>query len=202
MSPKDLRAIANFIYEVGMLSRTPRSGLWFLGSGNQSVAEHLLRAVYIGYSLAHFVPAIDTTRVVLLCLFHDLGEGRTSDLSYVHQKYGRLAEAEAIQDISKTVPFGAHIKKLYTEIKEQKTIEAKLAKDADQLEWLATMREEAIKGNKKADAWAKITYKRLKTPIGKKIGKFLLTTNPDEWFFNSKDKWFINRDPRFRSWRA
>jgi len=34
-------SIADFLFEVGMLSRTPRSGYQFLGSGRESVAEHI-----------------------------------------------------------------------------------------------------------------------------------------------------------------
>src|SRR6185369_1377993 len=97
---KDLTSIANFIYETGILSKTPRSGLWFLGTGQQSVAEHTLRCAFIGYSLCYFVPEANKEKVVLMCLLHDLGEGRTSDLNYVHQKYGRLAESRAIDDMA------------------------------------------------------------------------------------------------------
>ncbi len=196
-----MKSIVNFIYEAGILSRTPRSGLWFLGTGTQSVAEHLLRTAYIGYCLCHLVPRAKKERVVLMCLFHDLGEGRTSDLNYVHQKYGRLAEAQAISDISRNVPFGPEIKKLYIESTEKQTLEAKLVKDADQLEWLATMREEETKGNTKARAWAKIAWKRLKTPAGKKLGKLLLMTHPDAWWFDAKDKWFVDRSPKLRRWK-
>ena len=42
--------IANFLFEVGMLNKTPRSGYQFLGSGKESVAEHILRTVFVGYS--------------------------------------------------------------------------------------------------------------------------------------------------------
>lgn len=190
---KDLAAIANFIYETGILSKTPRSGLWFLGTGEQSVAEHTLRCAFIGYSLCYLVPKADKGKVVLMCLLHDLGEGRTSDLNYVHQKYGRLAEARAVNDLSKTIPFGSEIKKIYSEVEAKQSLEAKLAKDADQLEWLATMREEETKGNSKAKQWAKITLKRLKTSAGKHVGKVLMTTHPDTWWFNAKDDWWVNR---------
>ncbi|MDP3795033.1 MAG: HD domain-containing protein, partial [bacterium] len=93
-------AIANFIFETGILSKTPRSGLWFFGTGSQSVAEHIVRTAFTGYALGHLTPGVSKERIVLLCLFHDLGEGRTSDLNYVHQRYGRLAEANAIRDIA------------------------------------------------------------------------------------------------------
>ena len=49
---KKLNAIADFLFEVGILSKTPRSGFYFLGSGQQSVAEHINRVTIIGYVLS------------------------------------------------------------------------------------------------------------------------------------------------------
>lgn len=197
-----IKQIANFIYETGILSKTPRSGLWFLGTGDQSVAEHILRVVFIGFSLGRLTPGVDQEKIINMCLLHDLGEGRTSDLNYVHQKYGRLAEAQAIDDISQAVFFGPEIKSIYLEYEAKKSMEARLAKDADQLEWLATMREEESKGNKKAKEWAIIAYKRLKTPVAKRLGKVILNTNPDEWWFNKKDKWFVDRKNKDKKWNV
>ena len=101
--------IANFIYETGIHSQTPRSGFWFLGSGNQSVAEHLFHTAMITYALCYLEPKADKNKAVLMALFHDIGEGRTSDHNYVHQRYGRLAEAQAVKDMSQSVPFGPKI---------------------------------------------------------------------------------------------
>ncbi len=196
-----MQSIVDFIYESGILSKTPRSGLWFLGTGSQSVAEHLFRTALIGYMLSHLVKRADKNRVIFLCLFHDVGEGRTSDLNYVHQRYGRLAEPQAIEDIARSLPFGKEIKEAFFEEQGGKTLEAKLAKDADKLEWLATMREEFVKGNTKAKSWAQGAFKHLKTPIAKKIGKMMMATHPDRWWFDEKDKWFETRDPKFRSWK-
>jgi putative hydrolase of HD superfamily len=198
----DLKAIANFIYETGMLSKTPRSGLWFLGTGQQSVAEHTLRTAFIGYALASLTPEADRNKVIFICLFHDLGEGRTSDLNYVHQRYGRLAEARAIEDISKSVPFGNEIKNAYDAFEARETLEAKISKDADQLEWLATMLEEESKGNTKARAWAENAYKRLKTPAGQHVGKMLIETEPDAWWLDINDPWFVDRKEEDRKWRT
>lgn len=117
------------------------------------------------------------------------------------KKYGRLAESQAIDDISRNVPFGKEIKKLFDEADTKKTAEAKLAKDADQLEWMATLREEEVKGNTKAKSWIPSAYKRLKTPIAKKVGKFLLATHPDHWWFDPKDKWFVDRKSKDKRWR-
>jgi putative hydrolase of HD superfamily len=201
MHKKQDIALTNFIYESGILSKTPRSGLWFLGTGSQSVAEHTLRTIFIGMVLCYLTPKANRDRVLFLSLFHDLGEGRTSDLNYVHQKYGRLAEAQAIDDLSKTLPFGKEIKEAYEEATAKQTLEAKLTKDADQLEWLATMREEEVKGNSKAKSWAKIAYERMKTPAGKKVGKFLLVVHPDGWWFDAKDEWFVDRKQKHKRWK-
>jgi putative hydrolase of HD superfamily len=200
MKKKELQSITNFIYETGILAKTPRSGLWFLGTGQQSVAEHTLRTVFIGYLLSKIVPNADMHRIIFLCLMHDLGEGRTSDLNYVHQKYGRLAENQAVEDIAKSLPFGNEIREAYIEEQAKTTLEGKIAKEADTLEWLATMREEEVKGNKKAEVWGRTAYERLKTPAGKQLGKLLLTTHPDAWWFDEKDKWFVNRNPKLRKW--
>jgi len=192
--------ITNFIYETGIHSKTPRSGFWFLGSGSQSVAEHSFRTTMIAYTLAHLKPKADKQKVVLMALFHDIGEGRTSDHNYVHQRYGRLAEAEAVSDIAKDVPFGDEFLKLFKEEQEWKTLEAKLVKDADQLEWIATLREEEVKGNVKAHEWINIAAKRLKTDVAKKLGKMLIKTHPDSWWFDGADEWFVDRKKKNRKW--
>ncbi len=201
-SSKDLKTLANFIYETGILTKTPRSGLWFLGTGKQSVAEHLFRTTMIGYVLAHLVPKANKERLLFLCLMHDLGEGRTSDLNYVHQKYGRLAESQAVSDLAKTLPFGKEIENAYKEEQARLTLEAKLAKDADNLEWMTTMREEAIKGNSKAEIWAKLAYRRLKTKEAQKLGKAILESHPDDWWFDEKDTWYVNRPQSSKRWRT
>ena len=192
--------IVDFIYETNIHSKTPRSGFWFLGSGQQSIAEHLFHTAMIAYALAHFEPKADIKKVVLMALFHDIGEGRTSDHNYVHQRYGRLAEANAVEDISKSVPFGAEIFELFKEEQERVSLEAQLVKDADVLEWISTLRAEETKGNSKAKEWIEIAVKRLKTENAKKLGKLLTTTHPDAWWFNADDAWFVDRNEKDKKW--
>ncbi len=192
--------IANFVYETGIHSKTPRSGFWFLGSGDQSVAEHLFHTAMIAYALAYLEPKADKNKVVLMALFHDIGEGRTSDHNYIHQRYGRLAEADAVADMSENIPFGKEILGLFKEEQAKLTLEAKLVKDADTLEWMATLREEKVKGNIKARKWISIAMKRLKTAGAKRLGKVLLKTNPDSWWFNSSDAWFVDRKEKDKKW--
>lgn len=190
-----------FIYETANHQKTPRSGLWLLGSGNQSVAEHLFHTAMIAYALAHMEPKADKHKAVLMALFHDIGEGRTSDHNYMHQRYGRLAEAQAVKDLSETVPFGKEILGLFIEEQAKETIEAKLVKDADVLEWMTTLRAEEVKGNFKAREWIAIANKRLKLPFAKKLGMLIMKTHPDAWWFDASDDWFVNREKRDQNWK-
>jgi len=192
--------IANFVYETGIHSKTPRSGFWFLGSGSQSVAEHLFHTAMIAYALAYLEPKVDRQKVVLMALFHDIGEGRTSDHNYIHQRYGRLSEANAVEDIAKSVPFGAEIQDLFKEEQAKLTLEAKLVKDADRLEWISTLRGEEAKGNFKAKKWIEIAMKSLKTESAKKLGKVLMKTSVDSWWFSEKDPWFVDRKQKDNIW--
>jgi len=43
--------------------------------------------------------------------------------------------------------------------------------------------------------------KRLKTSVGKKLGKELLNIHPDNWWYNEKDKWFVDRKENHRKWK-
>jgi putative hydrolases of HD superfamily len=198
---KELEQITDFIYEMGIHQKTPRSGLWFLGSGTQSVADHLFRVAMISYALCYLTPKADKHKVLFMALVHDIGEGRVSDLNYVHQKYGRLAEANAVADIARSVPFGKEIESAFLEEQARETVEAKLVKDADQLEWIATLRAEEEKGNTKAKKWGEIGVKRLKTSAGKTLGKMLMETHPDKWWFDESDKWFVDREVVDKKWR-
>lgn len=188
------KAVANFLFEVGILAKTPRSGFYFLGSGEQSVAEHINRTVYIGFVLASLSKKADMAKVMKMCLFHDLAEARTSDLNYVHQKYAASDEESAVTDLTNTIPFGEDMLTTLKEFQKRDSIEAILAKDADNLEWILSLREEEDTGNTRAATWIPSAVKRLKTDIAKELVQSILHTKSDEWWFSDKDdEWWVNR---------
>ena len=187
-----MKRIANFLFEAGMLKRTPRTGFQFLGSGAESVAEHIFRTVYIGYTLGHLTKKADTDKIIKMCLFHDLPEARTGDLNYVNKKYVEADEAKAVNDLAETLPFGAEIKRLILEYSDGESLEAKLAHDADQLEMILALKEYKDLGNKYADEWLEFAVKRLKTNIARKLSKTILKTDSSLWWFQDKSDWWVN----------
>jgi putative hydrolases of HD superfamily len=195
----DNKKIANFLFEVGILAKTPRSGFHFLGTGDQTVAEHINRVCFIGYMLALKDGKADISKVLQMCLLHDISETRISDLNYVHQKYVEKKENEAHKDITDSIPFGKQMFDLIEEYEERKSWESLLVKDADNLEWILALKEEVDTGNTRALLWIKTALKRLKTPSAKAIAKEIMTTNSNDWWFDKKsqkNKWWVNRNKK------
>jgi putative hydrolase of HD superfamily len=187
-----MKNIVNFLFEAGMLKRTPRSGFQFLGTGTETVAEHIFRTTYIGYALGKLSSGVDVDRMIKMCLFHDLPEARTGDLNYVNKKYVETNERKAVEDLAHTLPFGNEIKELILDFIEGKTEEARLARDADQLEMILALKEYKDIGNKYADEWLEFSLKRLQTPVARELAKVILETDSSLWWFSDKGDWWVN----------
>jgi putative hydrolase of HD superfamily len=189
----ELKAIADFLFEVGMLKRTPRSGFQFLGTGRDTVAEHSLRCAVIGYVLARMSGKLSTERVVLMCLFHDLVEARTGDLNYVNKKYVEANEAAALRDMTNNLPFGDEIRSVTEEFNDRVTPESNFAHDADQIELILQLKELGDLGNRYAPDWISAAMKRLRTEQGKRLARSILNTDFSAWWFKEKDdEWWVN----------
>jgi putative hydrolase of HD superfamily len=194
---KKVDSIVDFLFEVGILAKTPRSWSSFLGSGQQSVAEHINRVVYVGFCLGYMSGKADVGKIVQMCQFHDVSEARISDLNYVHQKYTERLEAKAEEDLSKDLPFGDKIQELLKEYHEKKTVEAILAKDADNVEWILTLKEQIDTGNERAKTWMKSALSRLKSKEGQALADKIIVTDSDNWWFADKDdKWWVTRNKK------
>ena len=186
-----MKDIANFLFEVGMLKKTPRTGLQFLGSGDESVAEHIFRVVFIGYTLSRLVGNVDEARIVKMCFLHDLPEARTGDMNYVNKKYVTAYEDKAVKELARTLPFGDDIESLIDEFNRMETLESKLANDADQLELILQLKEYHDLGNRYADEWIDYALKRLTTDVAKELAKTIRETDSSFWWFKEKGDWWV-----------
>jgi len=194
MEEKDRERIADFLFEAGVLSKTPRSGFHFLGGGKQSVAEHINRTTYVGYALAKMNGKCDVGKVLEMCLFHDFPEARTSDLNYVHQKYLKPNTEKAVEDMIKELSFGKDIEKIIKEFEKKETVEALLTKDADQLELLLCLKELIDMGHGSAETWVSAVVERLKTHEGKELAGTILKTRASHWWYDMDNKdWWVDR---------
>ncbi len=172
--------IVDFLNEAGMLARTPRSGFAHLGGYAQSVAEHVHRTAVIGMSLAWRTGA-DSGRVSQLCLVHDLPEARTLDLHHLAQRYVKIDEARAVDDMTRGLVFGDQVRALIDEYEACATPEAIAAHDADLLELLLCLREIIETGNTRAAAWVAPTESRLRTDEARAWAGAVRVAPVDRW---------------------
>ena len=179
-----MKQLVNLLNEIGMLAHTPRSGFAFLGSGDQSVAEHSYRVALIAFFLADLYKegSVDKHKLVMLCLFHDLPEARTGDLNYVNKLYVEASSLKALKDIEYGSENGSIVGGYVREFEEGNTAESKLAHDADQLELMLVLKKELDTGNPRAKEWLEVVKVRIKTEIGKRLADEIEKTSFDEWW--------------------
>ena len=185
-------SIANFLFEVGMLSKTPRSGYQFLGSGKESVAEHVLRTIFVGYTLCKMNPVLDEFHVLKMCALHDLPEARTGDMNYVNKKYVAVDEEKAVRELTENLSFGEDIKMFIDEFNRKETQEALAVRDADQIALILQLKEYGDLGNKYAEEWINYAMQRLSTEAGKKLAEKIIQTDASNWWFKEKSDWWVN----------
>jgi len=184
--------IVEFLFEVGMLKRTPRSGWQFLGGAeSESVADHVFRATMTAFVLARMDGTVDADKVLRLALVHDLPEARTGDLNYVHQKYVTPDEVRAAEDMTEGLPFGDEIRALLEEYRDEKTAESILAHDADQLEMLLQLKGHIDSGKPAADDWTPFVIRRLKTDAARLLAERILAADSASWWFDRDSDWWV-----------
>ena len=183
--------IVEFLFEVGMLKRTPRSGWQYLDGGSESVAEHVFRTTMIAFVLARLDGTVDTDKVLRLALVHDLPEARTGDLNYVNQKYTTADEARATRDMTAHLPFGAELEELIAEYRAEESPEVIIAHDADQLELLLELKEKMDSGCQAAEEWTPFVLQRLRTNTGRQLAQKILDGDSASWWFDRESEWWV-----------
>ncbi len=181
-----MKDIAIFLYEMGQLKRVRRSGWWIAGIDHpESVAEHEFRVAIIGYVLAYLEGA-NPMKTVMMCLFHDTHEARLNDPHRVARNYlsGTEAERRALREQISRLPqeISDELLPLISEFEERKSVEARLARDADLLECLIQAREYQAQGYEDTLEWIESCRVALATDSAKAIAEECLRVKPSEWW--------------------
>ncbi len=182
MKNASLDRIGDLLFEASMLKKIPRSGYQFLGSGKESVAEHVFVATFIAFVFSRMRPDLDASRLIHLCLVHDLLEARTGDLNHLQKNYVAADEHSALSDTVSGLPFGETLAALLREFAEGQTDEARLARDADQLAFLIDLKSLADMGHRSAVKWIPFVKERLQSSLARRIAETLLSTDHDRWW--------------------
>ncbi|GBC61529.1 metal-dependent phosphohydrolase [Desulfonema ishimotonii] len=180
-----MKSIADLLFEAKMLKEIPRSGYHFLGAGRESVAEHCFMITFIAYAMSEMEPDVDASRLIRMCIVHDLPEARIGDLNYVQKNYVTPHENRAVADTIRDVPFGNAIAELLAEFNAGETREARLAKDADQIAFILDLKALSDIGHTTPHKWLPVVLNRLQTETGKQLADNIMKTGWDEWWLKN-----------------
>ena len=109
------------------------------------------------------------------------------DLNYVQKKYMESNEEKVLSEISERLPFGEEIAALVREFNDKKTPEAILANDADQLDLLFHVKEQADIGNPQTGPWMEHAYQRLSTEPARQLARLAMKTDSTDWWLADRD---------------
>lgn len=110
---------------------------WTSSSRKESVAEHSWRLTLMALLLADDMPEIDYRKVIEMGIIHDLGEAVTGDIpSFLKTEEDSQVERTALESLLELLPSPQkeRMEKLYQEMEEMKSPEAKVYKALDKLE--------------------------------------------------------------------
>ncbi len=188
MNKNNLGKMVSFFYEIGSLRKIARAHQQALMSQDLSdnIASHSFRTAIIGYFLAEELNA-DSGKVMKMCLLHDIEEARCGDQNWVHKRYVKVFEEEIRKEQLTNVPNSTELQKISEEYQERKTLEAKIAKDADLLDQNLLLKEYQLQGNKEAERWLKAEgeneqEKLMFTDLAKEMSEEIKTQEPTSWW--------------------
>jgi putative hydrolase of HD superfamily len=177
--------IADLLFQAKMLKELPRSGFHFLGAGKESVAEHCFCTAFIGLVMTQMESGLEASRLIGMCLVHDLAEARIGDLNTVNKMYVTADEHKALEDSLADLAFGHTLADLVREFNDNQTREAQLARDADQLALVMDLKALADIGYRPPQKWLPPIIDRLQTNTGKQIAEKIMRTDWDGWWLKN-----------------
>ena len=187
----------NFLYEIGSLRRVPRAWQQILTGKVQNIAEHIFRTTMIAWIIS-IAEKADSEKVIKMCLVHDIAESRAGDIAFMHRDYVIRKEELAEEHIFADTTLEKESKKLLKEYNERKSLEAKIVKDADNLDVDLELKELARIGDSAAIGMQKehrplIRENKLYTKTAKKMWDEIDKINPNDWHQSLTNKWVKNK---------
>jgi len=182
-----------FLFEIGSIRNVNRGWRQHLGMDCASNTEHTFRVVFLALTIARMERVKDEEKILKMALIHDLPESRTSDLSYMQKVYVKEDETSAANDMFNATSFVDLNKTILKEYEERKSKEAKIVKDADNLDIDLELKELEERGSKLPGKYSKtrkmVFEEKLYTKSAKKLWKEIQKSDPSSWHLTA-NKWY------------
>lgn len=188
----DLSSDINFLFEMGNIRFIERLWRRFLRDDFANVAEHHFRVFWIAMVIAAHEKNVDTGKIAKLAILHDITESRTGEVDYISRQYVDRKEELAIKDILGGTIVEEEFYALWEEYETRTSLEAKIVKDADNLDVDFELAEQAAKGSQLQDKWGDnrefVARERLFTETAKRMFDQLADADPHAWHLTGRNR--------------
>jgi len=197
MKKQQIKRTVEFLYELGTLRYTKRTWVSFLNPDFQNLAEHHFRVVWIAMLIAKEENVKNVEKVMKMALLHDIPESRTGDVNYLQRQYVIRDEDLGLKDMVDSTIIEDEVNSLWKEYKALNSIEAKIVKDADNLDVDFELQEQTFRGyifpKELKDGRKFVSENKLFTKTAKKIWGEIQSSNPHSWHVTGRNR-FTNGD--------
>jgi putative hydrolase of HD superfamily len=193
LKTSDLARDIQLLFEIGTLRHVDRVWKQFMNPDVANCADHIFRTAWIALTIAKYEGAGDHEKILKIALAHDLSETRTGDVHYLSRQYTARNDKMAVEDIFEGTLHKNEMTELMNEYEERKTIEAKIVKDADNIDVELELCELRAKGYSLGRIWTErrleLLYPKLFTKTAERMWKEVAKSEPHDWH---------NKSPRNR----
>lgn len=182
----------NFLFEIGSLRNVQRGWRQHLGTDCANVHDHTIRVIWLALIISRMEGAGDENKILRMALVHDISETRISDLSYVQKVYLKPDDESAVRDSLADTILSDFFTGDFLEYERRNCIEAKIVKDADNLEVDFELKELEERGSKLPEKWKDLRLlvrrEKLYTESAKKIWDEVQNADVADWHLKA-NKW-------------
>jgi putative hydrolase of HD superfamily len=180
------------LYEIGSLRNVPRGWRQHLGMDCASDLEHTVRVAYLALIIARHEGGADEAKILKMALVHDMPETRVSDHSYVQKAYVTdINEIQAARDMFDQTTV-SDLGDVFQEFEDRACLEAKIVKDADNLDINFELKELEEQGSRLNEKWQGfrrlVRDEKLYTQTAKTIWDEVQNSDPSSWHM-AMNKW-------------
>jgi putative hydrolases of HD superfamily len=188
-----------FLFEIGTMKNVDRGWRQHLAMDCANNLEHSFRVVFLALIIAHKeiaagrVSSVSEEKLVKMALVHDLAEARTGDMSYVQKVYSKGDEEKASKDLFEGTSLEHLRSESLTEYEYRESLEAKIVKDADNLDIDVELKELEERGSKLPEKWKPtrrlVRDQKLYTESARELWDTLQTADVSSWHLVA-NKWY------------
>ena len=180
-----------FLFEIASFRNVPRAWRQHFGVDCASTLEHSFRVAFLAVLIAKEEGLQNIDKIFKMAIVHDLAETRVSDIGYLQKVYVQTDDARAVKDLFAETSFG-DFEEILHEYERRDSKEAKIVKDADNLDIDVELRELEERGHKlsaKLQPMRKmVRNKKFYTKTAKKLWDALQKQNVAQWHLDA-NKW-------------